>query len=326
MPDYLSKQQPLTLKTELFGHVYDAPFRISPVGLQGLIWPNSPEILARAAFEHNVPFVLSTVSTSSIERVSEITEGNAWFQLYHPAENSLRDKIIQRAEAAHCPVLVILSDVPSFGYQPRDIHNGLAMRPRMTLKNILQIMGRPGWALRTLMQGQPSFEILKPYMPKSLNMQKLGAFMDSTFNGKLDEEKIKPIRDMWKGKLVIKGIAGEADTEKALRLGADGIIVSNHGGRQLDAGESSIHALQKIVSAYKDKMTIMMDSGIRSGADVARTMASGAQFCFLGRTFMYGVAALGKNGGDHTIAILKKQLQQVRCASPDELRNFLLKK
>lgn len=330
IPNYLTKQQPVNMKTELFGHVYDAPFGISPVGLQGLIWPGSPEILAKSAFENNIPFILSTVSTSTIERISEITEGRAWYQLYHPAENSLRDKIIQRAEAAHCPVLVILSDVPTFGYRPRDIRNGLAMPPRMTLRNILQIMGRPHWAINTLIQGQPSFQILKPYMPKGLNMQKLGAFMDATFNGKLDEEKIKPIRDMWKGKLVIKGIAGEQDTEAAIRLGLDGIIVSNHGGRQLDAGESAIHSLQRIVPKYKDKITIMMDSGIRTGPDIARTIASGAQFTFMGRTFMYGVAAMGKNGGDHTIAILKKQLTQVMaqvgCNTPAELERYLVKK
>ena len=330
IPNYLTKQQPVNMKTELFGHVYDAPFGISPVGLQGLIWPGSPEILAKSAFENNIPFILSTVSTSTIERISEITEGRAWYQLYHPAENALRDKIIQRAEAAHCPVLVILSDVPTFGYRPRDIRNGLAMPPRMTLRNILQIIGRPHWAINTLIQGQPSFQILKPYMPKGLNMQKLGAFMDATFNGKLDEEKIKPIRDMWKGKLVIKGVAGEQDTEAAIRLGLDGIIVSNHGGRQLDAGESAIHSLQRIVPKYKDKITIMMDSGIRTGPDIARTIASGAQFTFMGRTFMYGVAAMGKNGGDHTIAILKKQLTQVMaqvgCNTPAELERYLVKR
>ncbi|MET0634552.1 MAG: alpha-hydroxy acid oxidase, partial [Chitinophagaceae bacterium] len=212
-PLYLAKHAASNMKTELFGHVYDAPFGIAPVGLQGLIWPNSPEILARAAFRHNIPFILSTVSTSPIERISEITEGRAWFQLYHPAKDSLRDQLIQRAEEAGCPVLVILSDVPSFGYRPRDIRNGLAMPPRMTLKNMLQILGKPSWALRTLRHGQPSFAIMKPYMPPNMNMQKLGAFMDSTFSGRLDEEKIKPIRDKWKGILVIKGIAGEQDTQ-----------------------------------------------------------------------------------------------------------------
>ena len=328
LPRYLTRYTGSNLKTELFGHTYDAPFGIAPVGLQGLIWPNSPEILARAAFRHNIPFVLSTVSTSSIERISELTEGKAWFQLYHPAENSLRDQIIKRAEAAHCPVLVILSDVPTFGYRPKEIKNGLAMPPRMTLSNILQILGKPNWALRTLIHGQPSFQVLKPYMPKGMNMHHLGLFMNKTFNGRLNEEKVAAIRDMWKGKLVLKGVVNEMDAEKAIQLGIDGIIVSNHGGRQLDAGESTIHSLKRIVEKYRDKITIMMDSGLRSGPDIARTLASGAQFTFLGRTFMYGVGALGEQGADHTITILKIQLRQVMeqlsCEKIEDFRNHLI--
>lgn len=311
LPYYLSKHAGSSMKTELFGHTYDAPFGIAPVGLQGLMWPNAPEILAKAAFEHNVPFILSTVSTSSIERIAEITEGKAWFQLYHPTENRLRDDIIKRAAAAACPVLVILCDVPTFGFRPRDIRNGLAMPPKMSIKNILQILGRPEWALKTLIHGQPNFETLKPYMPKNLDLKQLGAFMNQTFSGRLNEEKIKPIRELWKGKLVLKGVANEADAEKALALGLDGIIVSNHGGRQLDAGESTIRPLTRIAKAYGDKITVMMDSGLRSGPDIARTMASGAKFTFLGRSFMYGVAALGNAGGNHTISLLKTELQQV---------------
>ena len=329
MPEYLKKYGGVDMKTELFGHVYDGPFGIAPIGLQGLIWPNSPEILAKAAFEHNIPFTLSTVSTSSIERISEITEGRAWFQLYHPAENSLRDKIIKRAQEAGCPVLVILSDVPSFGYRYKEIKNGLAMPPRMTLNNVLQIMGKPNWAIKTLIHGQPSFWVLKPYLPKGMNMHHLGLFMNQTFDGRLNEEKVAAIRDLWKGKLVLKGIVNEADTEKAVQLGIDGIIVSNHGGRQLDAGESSIHSLNRIVKDYGNKIKIMMDSGLRSGPDIARALASGAQFTFLGRTFMYGAAALGREGGNHTIAILKTQLQQVMqqicCESIEDFPGHLVK-
>jgi L-lactate dehydrogenase (cytochrome) len=310
-PYYLNAHTSSELKTELFGHVYDAPFGIAPVGLQGLMWPNAPEILAKAAFQHNIPFVLSTVSTSSIERISEITEGRAWFQLYHPAEDQIRNSIIKRAEAAGCPVLVILCDVPTFGYRPRDIRNGLAMPPRMTVRNILQIMGKPEWAIKTLIHGQPEFATMKPYMPKGLNMKHLGMYMNKTFSGRLNQEKVSAIRDLWKGKLVLKGVATEEDTEMAIKLGLDGIIVSNHGGRQLDAGQSSVRSLHPIVKNYKGKIKIMMDSGLRSGPDVARTLASGADFSFLGRSFMYGVAALGNQGGDHTISILKTQLLQV---------------
>lgn len=329
VPQYLAEHHGSSTKAELFGHTYDAPFGIAPVGLQGLMWPKSPEILARAAFEHNIPFVLSTVSTSSIETIAEITEGRAWFQLYHPTEDRVRDDVINRAKSAGCPVLVILCDVPTFGYRPRDIRNGLAMPPKMSLRNILQILGKPNWAIRTLMAGQPNFETLRPYMPAGLNLKQLGQFMDATFSGRLNEEKIKPIRDMWPGKLVLKGVASEADAERAIHLGLDGIIVSNHGGRQLDAGQSSIKPLTAIAAKHGDRITVMMDSGIRSGPDIARTMACGATFTFLGRAFMYGVAALGNRGGSHTIAILKRQLQQVMeqlcCERTEDFPHHLYK-
>lgn len=328
-PNYLRHHHGSSLKTKLFGIEYDAPFGIAPVGLQGLMWPNSPEILAKAAFEHNIPFILSTVTTTSIERASELTQGKAWFQLYHPTENRLRDDIIKRAEAAECPVLVILCDVPTFGFRPRDIRNGLAMPPKMTLNNILQVFGRPHWAMQTLKYGQPNFETLKPYMPKGLDLKQLGKFMDQTFSGRLNEEKIKPIRDMWKGKLVLKGVASEYDTEEAIRLGLDGIIVSNHGGRQLDAGQSTVKPLTTIAEKYGNQIEVMMDSGIRSGPDVARAMASGAKFTFMGRSFMYGVSALGKKGGNHTISLLKAELQQVMeqlcCEKTTDFPNHLIK-
>ena len=330
LPYYLRNHIKSDMKTELFGHTYDAPFGIAPVGLQGLMWPNAPEILAKAAFDHNIPFILSTVTTSSIERIAEITEGQAWFQLYHPTEDSMRDAIIKRADAAGCPVLVILCDVPSFGFRPRDIRNGLAMPPKMSVKNILQIMTKWEWALKTLVHGQPSFETLKPYMPKNLDLKQLGNFMNQTFSGRLNEEKIKPIRDMWKGKLVLKGVANEADAEVAVRLGLDGIIVSNHGGRQLDAGESTIKPLVRIAKEYGDQIKVMMDSGLRSGPDIARTLASGAEFTFMGRSFMYGVAALGSQGGNHTISLLKTELQQVMeqicCENVQDFPTHLIKK
>lgn len=328
-PYYLNEYKAPSLKTELFGHVYDAPFGIAPIGLQGLVWPNAPEILAKAAVNNNIPFILSTVSTASIERIGEITEGKFWFQLYHPADNKLRDDLLDRAEAAGCEVLVILCDVPSFGFRPRDIRNGLAMPPRMTVANMLQIMGRPNWALRTLFHGQPEFASMKKYMPKGLNMNQLGLYMNHTFSGRMSEDKIAPIRDRWKGKLVLKGVATEEDTERAIRLGLDGIIVSNHGGRQLDAGQSAIKSLEPIVENYKGQIKIMMDSGVRSGPDVARALASGAEFAFMGRTFMYSVAALGDRGGEHAIGMLKTQLRQVMdqvcCPHIEDFPQFLIK-
>jgi L-lactate dehydrogenase (cytochrome) len=310
-PYYLQGKEQPSMQTELFGKTYDAPFGIAPVGLQGMIWPRASEILAKAAFDHNVPFILSTVATASLETISEITEGSAWFQLYHPTEDSLRDALLKRAEAARYDVLVILADVPTFGYRPKEIKNGLAIPPRMTLSNLMQIMGSPAWAIQTLLAGQPQFKTLTPYIPKGMSLKHLGLFMNKTFSGKLNADKVKAIRDLWKGKLVLKGVATVEDAQKAVEWGIDGVIVSNHGGRQLDAGQSTIQALGPIAEQYRDRLTIMMDSGIRTGPDIANTLASGAEFAFLGRSCMYGIAALGKEGGQHTISILKTQLQQV---------------
>ena len=330
MPQYLSKFDKSNLKTELFGHTYDAPFGIAPVGLQGLMWPNSPEILAKSAFNHNIPFILSTVTTSSIERVAELTEGKSWFQLYHPAEEKVKRDLLDRAAHAGTDVLVILADVPTFGYRPRDVRNGLAMPPSMSLKNIIEVFRKPDWAIQTLIHGQPAFKTMEKYMPKGLNLKKLGEFMDVTFSGRLNEDRIASIRDQWKGKLVIKGVVNELDAQKAINLGVDGLIVSNHGGRQLDAGQSSIVPMTHLAKKYKNEIKIMVDSGLRGGPDIARAMANGAEFTFMGRSFMYGVGALGKEGGNHTISLMKREFQQVMeqlcCENVADLPKHLIVK
>jgi len=327
-PRYLNNYGESSTKTKVLGMEFDAPFGIAPVGLQGLMWPNSPAILAKAAYKHNIPFILSTVTTMDIEKASELTEGNAWFQLYNPVEDAVRNNIIDRAEAAGCPVLVLLCDVPTFGFRPRDFKNGLALPPKMSVKNIMQILGKPTWAYNTLKYGQPTFENLKPYTPEGLNLKQLGAFMDRTFSGKLNEEKIKPIRDRWKGKLVLKGVQSLQDTQDAIRMGFDGIIVSNHGGRQLDAAQSTINSLKEIAATYGDQIEVMMDSGLRSGPDIARAIACGAKFTFMGRSFMYGCGALGNKGGDHTIGMLKTQFKQVMdqlvCERVEDLPKHLI--
>ncbi|MDF1825621.1 MAG: alpha-hydroxy acid oxidase [Verrucomicrobiales bacterium] len=305
--DYAGSDQ----RTELFGRTYDAPFGISPIGLQGLMWPRATEILAKAAHVHNVPFILSTVGTASIETVAELTDGKAWFQLYHPAEDELRDKLINRAADAGLPVLLILADTPTFAYRPKEIKNGLSIPPQMSIGNVIQMMTHPTWSLGQLAAGAPEFKTMTPYLPKGLSMKHLGLFMNKTFSGRLNPDKIGALRDRWKGKLVIKGIVNPEDAEKAISLGVDGMIVSNHGGRQLDAGQSTIKPLTELAKEFGDRTTMMIDSGLRGGPDIANALASGARFAFMGRSFMYGVGALGEEGGTHTIAMLKKQLQQV---------------
>ena len=326
-PNYIKKSFTPNLKTKLFGEIYDVPFGISPIGLQGLIWPNSPEILAKASKKYNIPFILSTVTTSDIETIGRITDGKAWFQLYYPSKKSIRMDILERVKISGYPVLVLLCDVPTFGYRPKDIRNGLAMPAKMSLRNMFQILKCPEWAFKSLVNGKPNFKILKPYMKEKMNLKQLGKFMDETFDGRLNEEKIKPIRDFWKGKIVLKGVTSKIDIEKSISLGIDGIIVSNHGGRQLDAGSSTIKSMLSLVKKYEKKTTIMIDSGLRSGVDVARVIASGAKFSFMGRTFMYGVGALGNSGANHTIEMLSKQLNQVMtqigCEKISDITKFI---
>ena len=310
-PHYLRDYAGCDLTAHLFGETYAAPFGVAPIGLQGLMWPKATEILAQAAAHANLPFILSTVATASIETVAELTGGKFWFQLYHPAEDELRDKLLARAQAAGCQTLVILADTPTFAYRPKEIRNGLSIPPRITLNNLVQMLLHPTWSIGQLMAGVPQFKTMQPYIPKGLNMQHLGLFMNQTFDGRLTLDKIKAIRDLWPGNLVVKGIVTAADADKVVEAGVDGIIVSNHGGRQLDVGQSTVVPMTDLAKDYGDKLTVMLDSGVRSGADIACVLASGAQFVFLGRAFMYGVCALGRQGGAHTITLLKRQLQQV---------------
>ena len=186
----------------------------------------------------------------------------------------------------------------------------------------------PKWAVNTLRYGIPNFANLQPYMPNGLNLSRLGAFMNQVFDKRMNYDKIGAIRDKWNGKMILKGVASEKDAEAAIRLGLDGIVISNHGGRQLDAGEASVKTMLRLKEKFAHRTTIMMDSGLRSGPDIARAVAAGAEFTFLGRSFMYSVAALGNRGGEHMIGLLEAQLkqtmEQLGCETISELQNHLI--
>lgn len=316
------------LKVNLFGHSYNAPFGIAPIGLQGLMWPKSPEILAKAAAKMNIPYILSTVSSSSLEHIAEVSQGNAWFQLYNPSDEVIRRDLLKRIVAAQYRVLVVTVDVPTFGYRPRDIRNGLAMPPKMNLTNILQMLSRPPWLLATAKAGIPQMETLKPYMPNGMQSDQLAAFMNKTVMGRVDIEGLRPIRDLWKGPLIIKGLISESDVAAAIQLGADGVVMSNHGARQLDIGESPVKPLQRVSKKYAGKIKFLMDSGLRSGSNIAAALACGADFVLLGRPFVYSVGALGDNGGIHMINMLTQQLSQIMnqlgCENVADLPKFLV--
>lgn len=326
-PKYLQKFDTADLSVEIFGHRYDAPFGVAPIGLQGLMWPNAPVILAKAAKVHNVPFILSTVSSESMEVIAEVTDGDAWYQLYNPTKESIRQDILKRAKAAGYKNLVILVDVPTFGYRPRDFRNGLSMPPKKNIRNYIEAGLRPQWSLKTLKHGVPTFKNLRPYMEQGVDMKELTDFMNTMVMGDIDFESLKPIRDTWDGNIIVKGIMSESDMQLAIELGADGVIISNHGARQLDACDASVTVTHSLASKYGDQLTLMMDGGLRSGTDLACALASGAQFGFFGRFFMYAVAAMGDEGGQQAMAILKTQLaqtmNQIRCVSVSELPDYL---
>ena len=222
---------------------------------------------------------------------------------------------------------MLLADTPTFGYRPKEIRNGLSVPPKMTLRNIFQMCTRPAWSFSQLFAGIPQFATLKPYIPAGLSMKHLGLFMNKTFDGRLTESRIRAIRDQWKGNLVIKGIVNPEDAELAISTGVDGLIVSNHGGRQLDQGQSTVRATAELAGKFKGRVKILMYGGIRSGSDIAVALASGAEFVFLGRAPMYGVCAMGARGGDQVVEILQKQLQQVMeqlgCETVEQLPRHL---
>ncbi len=326
-PRYLEDCAPPDLSTELFGHRFDAPFGVGAVGLGGLLWPRVAEIMAEAAAKANIPFSLSTVATTSIERAAALAGECFWFQLYTPTVPEIRDDLLDRAAAVGCRVLLVTIDVPIAGFRPRDLRNGLAIPPRFNWRTALQIAARPAWALATLRAGIPQFESIERYVPKGAGIAGGSAFTRRTFTGGLNRESLARLRDRWKGALVLKGIETEREARLAVELGADGIVVSNHGGRQLDAARSPVEVLPRICAAVGDRLTILADSGVNSGADIARMLAKGAAMVMAGRAFTYGVGALGRAGGDHTIEILREELRhfmgQLRCARPSELAAHL---
>ena len=321
--DYLAPYSPPDLSVNLFGQEYAAPFGIAPLGLTGIIWPSASLMHARAAKKANIPFVLSTLSTSSIEDAAACAEENFWFQLYPPADLAIRADLIKRAAATGCKNLVVTIDVAAAGQRPRDIKNGLAIPPKITPKSIFQSALRPQWSIATLQAGLPQFASILPYMKDVSNIEDVANYVRNTLKDIVDENMLKTIRDSWQGNLIIKGINHVDDALRAVAIGADGIIVSNHGGRQLDAAQASVSTLASIKAAVPDHIVVMADSGVESGVDIARFLAQGASTVFSGRAFLYGVAAHGEQGAEHAIDILREELEQVmgqlHCVKPEDI-------
>jgi isopentenyl diphosphate isomerase/L-lactate dehydrogenase-like FMN-dependent dehydrogenase len=303
LPRYCVEMKGLTTEVELFGRRYAAPIGIAPMGSPGLMWPGAEEYLARAAQHARIPYVLATPANASIEHIAEIAPDVFWFQLYRFPHNdhAITFDLVRRADAAGAHVLVPTVDSAGKSKRPRDIRNRVAVPFPITPTTVAQVATSPFWALSLLKHGMPRTENLAPYSGPKVTQVSTARTMQLRSGGSHTWEELARLRERWKRAFVIKGILHPQDAERAVALGADGVIVSNHGGRHFDGAPASIDVLPAIVAAVGDRATVMIDSGIRGGLDVVRALALGAKAGFTGRPFVYGLAALGPIGATHVI-------------------------
>jgi L-lactate dehydrogenase (cytochrome) len=295
-------------KTTLAGKQVNVPLILAPIGLCGMQHANGEILAARAADQAGIPFTLSTMSVCSIEDVASETKKPFWFQLYVMRDREFIRNLIARAAAAKCSALVLTVDLQILAQRHRDIRNGLSVPPKLKIANIVNILSKPRWLGGILGTKRRSFGNLVGHVDVAKDAGSLGEWTANQFDPALNWEDVKWIRKLWKGKLIIKGIMEVSDARLAVKHGADGIVVSNHGGRQLDGAPSSISALPKIVDAIGDKTEILFDGGVRTGQDLMRGLALGAKGAMIGRAFVYGLGANGQEGVSTAIECIRKEL------------------
>lgn len=292
----------------MIGEAVSMPVALAPVGSTGMQRPDGEIKAARAAAAFGVPFTLSTMSVCSIEDVAAHSPTPFWFQLYVMKDEDFVDAIIERARKAKCSALVVTLDLQILGQRHKDLKNGLTTPPKLTLPNILNIMTKPQWAMEMLATPRRTFRNIVGHAKGVTDLANLSAWTNEQFDPLLTWDKVKRIRDQWGGKLILKGILDADDARMAMDVGADAIIVSNHGGRQLDGALSSIRVLPSIVAAVGDQTEVYLDSGIRSGQDVLKALALGAKGTFIGRSYIYGLGAMGQAGVTKALEIIHKEL------------------
>ncbi len=295
-------------ESTMIGQKVAMPVALSPVGMTGMQWADGEIKAARAAETFGVPFTLSTMSICSIEDIAEHTTVPFWFQLYVMKDEDFVDAAIERARKAKCSALVLTLDLQILGQRHKDLKNGLSAPPRLTLPNILNMMTKPEWSLAMLGTQRRTFRNIAGHAKGVEDLSSLMSWTNSQFDPMLDWNKVARIRDQWGGKLILKGINDADDARIAADFGADAIIVSNHGGRQLDGALSSIRMLPSILRAVGDKVEVHIDGGIRSGQDVFKALALGAHGTYIGRPYIYGLGAMGQAGVTKALQVIQKEL------------------
>ncbi|HLL27132.1 MAG TPA: alpha-hydroxy acid oxidase [Xanthobacteraceae bacterium] len=297
------------LSTNLFGRRWSLPFGTAPIGFCNLMCPGAEQAIAQAALEAGIPCTLSTAGTTALEDYVRFAPQNAWFQLYVSRFDNITHDIIDRADRSGYETLVVTVDIPLAARRPRDLRNNFSVALKISPKFVWELVSHPTWSFATLSAGIPKFETMQRYM-EAAGTKAVAGFVSSQVSGSFDWDALKRLRDGWKRRFVVKGLLSAEDAVRARDLGCDGIVISNHGGRQLDSLPAPIEVVSEIRAAVGEKFPLILDSGIRSGEHIAKALAAGADFCLVGRAVMYAVSALGKRGAKVAIDLLADEISR----------------
>ena len=310
LPRVLVNVAEVDTRIALFGKEARLPLAIGPTGGIGAGRPGADLMLARAAKAHGIPFTLATPATASIERVAAEVGGRLWFQLYVVRDREFREKLVKRASDAGYEALLLTVDLPVSGKRERDPRNGFVTPYRPNWRNSHDVLGKPGWLLDLLRHGLPGMENFEGYKFSSTKVTDIATAVGREMDAAFDWEELKRLRELWPGKLLLKGVERPDDAERAAAMGCDGVVVSNHGGRQLDGAAPTLDALPEIVKVVNNKLSILLDGGVRRGVDIVKARALGAQAVLTGRATLFGVMAGGEPGARRALEILSNELER----------------
>jgi L-lactate dehydrogenase (cytochrome)/(S)-mandelate dehydrogenase len=308
-PRVLTDVSSLNLETEIVGKVAQAPFVIAPMGSCMLGWPQADIALARAAAAHGIPYTLSTMSTTSIERMADAVQGRLWFQLYVLRDRAFNAQLVERAARAGYETLVVTVDLQAGGKRERDLRNGISIPLRMTARHLWEGATHPGWAWRTLRAGLPEFENVRGLMQDQGAGLTIAALVGQNLDAAYNWDDLARLRDSWAGKLLVKGVEHPLDAAHLVEMGVDGLWISNHGGRQFDGAEASAAALPYVARAVNGRVPLLIDSGVRRGVDALKARVLGAQAVAIGRAALFGACAGGEAGVNRALDILIGELR-----------------